>query len=98
MNVLDTIPEDVKAHYHALRTLPDGRVIGVARLLHHWTLHIDIDWFGYEDNYCYATCDKAMVGLQEWTGIGDPPGGWHRHTRTGRRRPDGDPLQEYINL
>lgn len=98
MNVLDTLPDDVKAEYAALRVLADGRVIGVRRLLFHWTLHIDIDWIGYRDNYCYETWERAMVGFIGWSGEGDPPGGWHRHTASGRRRPDGDPAQEYINL
>lgn len=98
MTVLDTLPDNVKAEYYALRVLPDGRVIGVRRLLYHWTLHVDIDWVGYRDNYCYETRYRAMVGLNEWTGADDPPGGWHRHTATGRRRPDGDPAQEYINF
>jgi hypothetical protein len=97
MSVLDTIPDDVKVEYHAIRALPDGRVIGVMRLLFHWTLHVDVDWYGYNDRYCYATLEQAMAGFNQWTGDGEPSG-WHRHVKTGRRRPNGDPALEYVNL
>jgi hypothetical protein len=96
-SVLDTIPDDVKDQYHAIRVLPDGRVIGVKRLLFHWTLHVDVNWYGYADNYCYETLEQAMAGYGQWTGSGEPTG-WHRHVKTGRRRPNGDPAQEYVNL
>lgn len=31
-----------------------------------------------------------------WDGIGEPEG-WFRNPKTGRRRPDGDKEQEYID-
>jgi hypothetical protein len=40
----------------------------------------------------------AVAALEAW----DPalelePCGWFRHPKSGRRRPDGDPEQEYID-
>lgn len=35
-----------------------------------------------------------MSALEEWDGTGEPEG-WMCHPRTGRRRPNGDPNQEY---
>jgi hypothetical protein len=32
-----------------------------------------------------------------WDGTGEPEG-WFRHPASGRRRPDCDPAQEYVNL
>lgn len=83
--------------YTDVRQLPDGRVIGVLRLLFHWTLHVDIHEYGYEDRYCYATKAQAVLALNEWDGTGDPGHGWHRHPSTMRRRTDGDPSREYID-
>ena len=55
---------------------------------------------GYEDRWCYASFQKAVDGLNEWLlrGFEGEPAGWHRHPATGRRRPDGDQTQEYINV
>ncbi len=55
------------------------------------------DCFGYEDRWCYETYEKAKAALEAWGGKGEPEN-WHRHPATGRRRDDGDPLSEYINL
>lgn len=72
--------------YIALRTLPDGRVAGVRRLLFHYTMHVGIDEWGYEERYCYACILDALSDLGAWDGRGDPPGRWHKHPDTGRRR------------
>lgn len=82
---MSELSHGIAAHYVALRTLPDGRIIGVARLLYHWTLHVDIDEVGYADRYCFATQGLAETACRDWSGIGDPAG-WHRHPKSGRRR------------
>lgn len=82
--------------YIAHRTLPDGRLVGVLRLLFHWTMHVDIHDDGYEDRYCYQTEEGAVSAMQAWSGEGDPEG-WHRHPKTGRRRPEGNQTKEYID-
>lgn len=89
--------EDIAAYY-AIRQLPDGRLIGVLRLIFHWTLHIDIHAMGYEDRYCYATRDQAVDAMTSWDGIGDPGHGWHRHPTSGRRRPEGNPEKEFVEF
>lgn len=49
-----------------------------------------------DDFWCYEGA-KGLVGIAEWDGVGvDPPGGWHRHGGSGRRRPDGDASREYV--
>jgi hypothetical protein len=55
----------------------------------------------YADRWCYHSFEDAERAIQGWE---DPdawpesePQGWHRHPRTGRRRPDGDPSKEYVN-
>jgi hypothetical protein len=50
-----------------------------------------------DDFWCYEGA-KGLVGIAVWDGVGDdPPGGWHRHGGSGRRRPDGDASREYVN-
>ena len=49
----------------------------------------------YDDGYCYQDPIIGLAALATWNGIGDPLDGWHRQISTGRRRPDGDPTQEY---
>lgn len=83
-------------HYEQIKELPDGRLIGINRLLFHWTMHVDIHPWGYEDRYCYQTLAGAIEAMEQWDGSGDPVG-WHRHPGTGRRRPDGDASREYID-
>lgn len=85
MNSANRLSPEIAENYVGLKILPDGRLIGVARLLFHWTLHVDIDDFGYEDRYCFATKELAMSALSEWNGASDPKG-WHRHPKSGRRR------------
>lgn len=84
-SVLASLDEETVRSYTDIRELPDGRVIGVLRLLLHWTIHVDISPIGYEDRYCYATYDLAKMAFEIWDGTGDPVL-WHRHVNSGRRR------------
>lgn len=77
--------DEVKQHYTDMRTLPDGRLLGVHRLMFHWTVHIDIDEDGYDDRYCFATREMAQEAMNVWDGTGDMIN-WHKHPATGRRR------------
>jgi len=43
----------------------------------------------------YQSRDAALVALAAWDGEGEPEG-WYRHPATGRRRPGGDPAQEFV--
>lgn len=76
---------DIVSSYAMLRKLPDGRIIGTHRLLFHWTLHVGITPYGYDERYCYATETGATAACSTWDGVGDPEG-WHRHPTSGRRR------------
>ncbi len=53
------------------------------------------DWTGFAQTYCYHDADLAWRAVLGWDGEGDPEG-WVRHHQTMRRRPDGDPEQEYL--
>lgn len=79
------------------KDLGNGVYAGVKPLLFHWTLLTGIigNTSSYEDRYCYQTLVGAIDAMVAWNGNGDPVG-WHRHPRSGRRRPDGDPAREYV--
>jgi len=82
----DDLDPRIRKSYVILRTLPDGRLGGVLRLMFHWTLHVDIDHNGYADRYCFKHLPDAISALMNWDGTGDPGDRWHRHFGTGRRR------------
>ncbi len=51
-----------------------------------------------DDTWCYEHFQDALAALVMWDPMEDrEPDGWHRHPRTGRRRPGGDATQEYIS-
>lgn len=77
--------EEMVKPYLFIKRFADGRICGISRLLYHWTMHVDISEWGYEDCYCYQTEAAAITALKEWDGKGDPKN-WHRHPKTGRRR------------
>ena len=80
------ITAEVAASYAALRKLPDGRMIGLHRLLLHWTIHVGIDDVGHEDRWCFLDFFDALDALVSWDGEGDMCGPWHKHPKSGRRR------------
>lgn len=83
---MNPIIKAVGENYIAIRELADGRVIGIHRLIGHWSLHVDVDFFGYADSFCYMKLADITQDFETWDGQGDPPGPWHRNPRTGRRR------------
>lgn len=79
------------------KQLPDGRLVAVVHMIYTWRLTVGpADAYGYDDGWCYPTEEDAIVALVLWDGMGEPTG-WHRHPRSGRRRPEGDPAREYVN-
>ena len=77
--------EEMVEPYIFIKRFADSRICGILPLLYHWTMHVDISEWGYEDRYCYQTKELAIAALKEWNGKGDPKN-WHRHPKTGRRR------------
>lgn len=82
------------------RELDDGQVLAVYPMIFTTRLcigTIDTWAFGYQDAWCYPSPVSALLAMATWDGEGDPPDGWTRHIGSGRRRPDGDPKQEYVS-
>lgn len=72
-------------YYEMLRVLPDSRIIGVIKLMFHYSLHVDIGMNTVTERYCFETKNLATDALMSWNGAGEPIG-WHRHPETRRRR------------
>lgn len=76
------------------------RYAAIGPLLFHWTMYVGRigDRSGVDTRYCYADHTKAEAGLAEWAArkFAGEPTGWHRDTRTGRRRENGDPATDIV--
>ena len=85
-------------HFIAARDLPDGRTAWIARFMFtHAIIVGSLDSAGYDDRWCYATSHAAKRALAAWKPESElEPYGWHRHPASGRRRPNGDAKNEYI--
>lgn len=91
----EDLPDEITKHYRQFWTLPDGRLCGLMRLILHWTVHIDLDYGGYRERYCFLTPELAVEAMDQWDGTGDPIN-WHKHPNTGRVRPDRTAASEYV--
>jgi hypothetical protein len=90
--------------YEDIRDLGDGTFVMAHRLMFHWMLvrgYMDAGVLeSYFDRWCYATEELVRDALAAFpvNPVADyEPAGWHRHPPTHRRRPGGDPAQEYID-
>lgn len=86
--------------YKHVRMFPEiGSYTATYQLLFHWTLIFGMigDRFSVEDRWCYLDEAGAVTAQDAWNPTeGEEPTGWHRHPKSGRRRPDGDPAREYV--
>lgn len=91
---------DVGVRPDMIRDLGDDTYLVIKPLLFHWTMlrgHVG-DLFGYFDRWCYTDEAGARAAFEAFPyrpPAGYEPQGWHRHPKTLRRRPDGDPAREY---
>ena len=79
------------------KVLPDGRVLFLFPTLTNVRLGIspnDHEPF-FDEFYCYHNTASAFKAIKEWDGKGDPED-WVRHVPSNRRRPNGDPEEEYV--
>lgn len=85
-----------------IRDIGDGTYVWAKPLLFHWTVISGYwhDLVGYNDRWCFENEQLAMAALEQWPDRPAPdyePAGWHRHPKTGRRRPSADAELEYVD-
>lgn len=79
-----------------VRRLDDDRYVAIIPFIFTWGVVVGTTHLSYDDRWCYHHLPTAVAAAHVWDGTGEPDG-WHRHPTSGRRRPNGDPEQEYIN-
>lgn len=78
------------------KDLDDGRVVWVFPMMYNARIGVGLGSMGtLDDGWCYESVEVAIRAAQAWEGEGEPEG-WHRHPGSGRRRPGGDPAQEFV--
>lgn len=87
-----------KLGYDVWRILPDSRFLAVSRMTFgKGRLYLCSNIWGPDESYCYATYEQAISQMLKWNpDEQNEPEGWIRHLESGRRRPNGDPDQEYV--
>lgn len=82
------------------RELPDGRHLTV-QVLFGGMAQLGISGNPpfiriFEDSWDFLNRSTALAAFSLWDEQTTEPQGWHRHSRTGRYRIDGDPALEYV--
>lgn len=96
---MDKLLNFLRSHYPFVTIKDNGNVCVLERFAFTWAILSDCCYTGYADRWCYSSPQQALAALLDWSGAeGTEPAGWHRHPRTGRRRPSSDPFQEYVHL
>jgi hypothetical protein len=85
--------------YKELREVPGRGVCAIERMLFTTGLFYGLTRYEREGRYCYETYTEALRALEQWDGVGDPPGDWIVHKgKKGRYcnkdRPDYNPLND----
>jgi hypothetical protein len=86
--------------YSEIREMPNGRYACLAPYAFTTAILVGRqgDVHTFEDRWCYHGRAVALAALDAWhaAGFAGEPLGWHRQPATGRRRPGGDPLLEFV--
>lgn len=80
-----------------IELIDDERWVMIERLMYHYTIKTGTvnDFFtGYEDRWCIANLQRALISFAEWKtrGFEGEPTLWHRHPNSGRRRDQDNPV------
>lgn len=62
--------------YVSARTLEDGTVAAIIKLLYTTAICTNIGWIGYGNRFCFESPVRAAIELQKLTACDDEPTGW----------------------
>ena len=63
----------IAENYLRWRQLPDGRWLAVQNMLFTTALLVDVTALSWRRRFCYEDPAEAVLALEEWDGMGDPP-------------------------
>lgn len=64
----------------------NGKICALERFIFTTGLVVGLDEFGKQGRYCYEDKASAEAAIEEWDGIGDPPGPWIKYKGKGGER------------
>jgi hypothetical protein len=70
--------------YGIHRLIPVVGWCALYRFGFNWSMLTDITEYGVGLRYCYENRENALVDIQNWDGVGDPPGDWIKVKGYGR--------------
>lgn len=62
----------------------EAGIVVIHRFLFTWAILSGVNYYGYEDRWCYSSYEKCKAAFDAWDGTKEPEN-WHRHPATGRR-------------
>ena len=73
--------------YYSVTLLPTGEYCALMVMAFTTGLFVGLDEINYRTRYCYPTFIDAMEAIEQWRGIGDPPGPWIKQKPENRLNP-----------
>lgn len=74
--------------YSWLASKPEKGLCGIYSFIFTTAIVAGIDETGYKERWCYPCMADAKEALQQWDGVGDPPGDWIKHKGFGGDYPN----------
>jgi len=62
--------------YFSPKLLSTGEWAALGKFIFTTGLLVGIDEVGYRTRFCYKYSTDALIALNAWDGVGDPPGNW----------------------
>lgn len=71
-----TIKQIQKLGYSPAKIFTSGENAGILKMIYTVGLFVGINEWCWRTRFCYPDWISATKALEEWDGIGDPPGPW----------------------
>lgn len=65
--------------YMHVQFVPTRGYCVIEKMIGHWALRYGCDKWGCRGHYRFYRYEEVFTALDQWTGIGDPPGPWFEH-------------------
>lgn len=72
----EQICANLRDQYEAVRTLPDGTVAALGKLMFTTAIYLDCEMWGYGRRFCFADATLARLRFEELQSCDDEPAGY----------------------